>query len=236
MDGTNDAVEPRLAGELGSLLDGSLDIEDFIAAVVHESNQPLVAIQMLVGALRNAGDSMPAEERARLLDGIDDQARFLSELSNWMLQPFAREIVVFDDLVERAIDRCRVVATDHVLVVSPATDGMLVSCESVRVEACLRNLICNAVRNSPAGSRIAVATSRSGENAVISVCDEGSGIPETEWERIFEPNVRLDPESEGSGLGLAIVRSCADRHGGHARVGTSGPAGTMMEFAIPTMT
>ncbi|MBI4896791.1 MAG: HAMP domain-containing histidine kinase [Actinobacteria bacterium] len=235
MDGTSDAYEPRLAGELGSLLDGSLDIEDFIAAIVHESNQPLVAIQMLVGALRDAGDSMPAEERARLLDGIGDQARFLCDLSNWMLQPFAREVVVFDELVEREVDRCRLIATDHVLVVSPATDGLIVNCERPRVEASLRNLICNAVRNSPAGSTITITTSRHGDSAVVNVRDEGSGIPEAEWERIFEPNVRLDPESEGAGLGLAIVRSCADRHGGTVHVDASTPAGTTMEFAIPVM-
>lgn len=232
MDEAVNVPEPRLAGELASLLDGSLNIEDFIAAIVHEAAQPLTAIQMLATALRESGESMDPIERDGLLADIEGQARFLHDMSDWMLQPFARELVVFDEMVEQAAKRCQVMASAHEIVSITDAAGLLVNCERVRVEASIRNLVCNAVRHSPNGSRITVGSSRCGENAVVSVSDEGEGIPAAEWDRIFDPYVRLSDGGDGVGLGLYIVRSCAQRHDGLARVGVSGPEGTTMEFAI----
>ena len=73
--------------------------------------------------------------------------------------------------------------------------------------------------------------------AYLTVCDSGVGIPEEEWERIFDPYARLEGErTPASGLGLFIVRSCAAQHDGHARVSTSSPQGTTMELALRALT
>jgi signal transduction histidine kinase len=150
-----------------------------------------------------------------------------------MLKPFARESVVFDFLVERAAARCRALAPAHTVSTELGAGDAVVNCETVRVEASIRNLVLNSAANSPAGSEIVVRTFGDGDLACVSVSDRGAGIPENEWERIFHPYAKLrGARAPASGLGLFIVRSCAVQHGGHARVASSGPDGTSMELAL----
>jgi signal transduction histidine kinase len=236
VDSGTDAPAPQLDGDLARLLDGSLHLADFAATVVHEAAQPLTAIQMLVGALREAGDSIGAAERDRLLAGIEGQTQFLRDLAAWLLKPSARATVGVDELVASSAERCRAIAPKHEIVVLANVGKLKMECETARVEATIRNLVGNAARHSPPGGQITIRTERAGEHAVISVSDGGAGIPDTAWESVFEPYVRLDDDTSGYGLGLHLVRSCAIRHGGNARVATSGPSGTTMEFSLRAIT
>jgi signal transduction histidine kinase len=230
-------VGPQLATELVDLLDGTLTIQDFVATVVHEAAQPLAAIQVLATALRTAGDSMPADQRTEMLIEIESQAMFLRDLSSWMLTPFGRETVLFDDLVSDAAMHSRPLAPDHSITTAPGADALFVTCETVRVEASIRNLIKNSAANSEPGSEIVVSTLAQDGLAIVRVSDAGVGIPEAEWERIFHPYARLQGErTPASGLGLFIVRSCASTHGGHAKVLTSSSQGTTMELALRALT
>ncbi|MGH2907477.1 MAG: sensor histidine kinase [Solirubrobacterales bacterium] len=228
---------PQLATELVDLLDGSLGVEDFVATVVHEAAQPLTAIQVLATALRTAGDSLDSDQRTEMLIEIENQAQFLRELSNWMLTPFGRETVLFDELVERTVARASSVAPDHELVVKTDAAEVLVTCETIRLEASIRNLIKNSAANAAPGSEIVVRTFARDDLALVTVCDSGTGIAEDDWESIFQPYHQLGSDRElVSGLGLFIVRSFAVRHGGHARVAASSPEGTTMEIALRALT
>ncbi|MBI5311091.1 MAG: HAMP domain-containing histidine kinase [Actinobacteria bacterium] len=233
MDSAIEAPAPQLTGELVRLLDGSLRIEDFVATMVHEAAQPLTAIQVLVTALRERGDDLDSDERDRLLADIDSQATFLRDLAGWMLEPFARQTVIFDELIGEIVERCRGCAPESTLVTELNAPGVVVDCETVRVEASIRNLVKNATTHSPATSPVLITTRFDGELAIIGVTDAGPGIPEQEWEQIFKPYTRVnDDGTPGSGLGLFVVNSCAVNHDGYARVATSGPAGTTIELAL----
>ncbi|MFD7650719.1 ATP-binding protein, partial [Streptomyces albidoflavus] len=76
-----------------------------------------------------------------------------------------------------------------------------------------------------------------GPEAVVSVADDGSGVPEPERERIFERFVRLDDarsrDDGGAGLGLAIARDVAARHGGTLRVREAPEGGALFELRLP---
>jgi two-component system, OmpR family, sensor histidine kinase KdpD len=230
-------VAPELAAELVALLDGSLRIEDFVATLVHETAQPLVAIQFLATALRTAGDTISADKRAELLLAIEGQAKFLHDLSKWMVTPFARETIEFDELLALTAANCRPLAPDHKVVFEPGAAGALVACETVRVEASIRNLVRNSATYSPQGSQITIRTFAAAEMAVATVVDAGSGIPHADWERIFLPYAQLHGDRQAAtGLGLFIVRSCAKQHDGYARVAASGPDGTTMELALRALT
>jgi signal transduction histidine kinase len=88
----------------------------------------------------------------------------------------------------------------------------------------VRNLLDNALRYTPPGGHITVVTGASDEGAVLTVEDDGPGIPEPERERVFERFHRLPGQrATGSGLGLSIVRRVADVHG--ARVAIAAGAG-----------
>ena len=88
------------------------------------------------------------------------------------------------------------------------------------------NLLDNAIRYSPAESQVTLALAAFDGQAMISVCDQGPGIPEAERENVFHRFYRIlgQGDSEGSGLGLSIVREISDAHGGRVSM-KDGPGG-----------
>ncbi|MGV9884341.1 ATP-binding protein [Streptomyces sp. NPDC003006] len=100
----------------------------------------------------------------------------------------------------------------------------------------LGNLVNNAQRH--ARSRVTVTTRADGAWAVLEVADDGSGVPPSERERIFERFVRLDDartrDEGGAGLGLAIARDVAARHGGTLGVREAPSGGALFELRLPT--
>jgi signal transduction histidine kinase len=108
----------------------------------------------------------------------------------------------------------------------------------------LQNLVDNAVRHSPRGSRVRLAASVTREGAggdiLFTVVDEGPGVPDADKERIFEKYARLKPEepsdpqlSQGRGLGLAFCRLAAHAHGGRIWVEDNQPKGSRFLLKLP---
>jgi signal transduction histidine kinase len=100
------------------------------------------------------------------------------------------------------------------------------------------NLLDNAARHTPAGSRIELRLRAEGTSAVIEVADDGPGVPEELREQIFERFVRGDGPADtaiggGSGLGLAIVSAVARSHGGSAEAGESDQGGALFRVRLP---
>jgi signal transduction histidine kinase len=106
--------------------------------------------------------------------------------------------------------------------------------DAISLETAVRNLLDNALRYSERGGSVQVKVSRQGVQAVLSVKDDGQGIPRDAQERIFERFYRVDParsrESGGTGLGLSIVRHVIEQHGG--RVGVESALGLGSTFSV----
>jgi signal transduction histidine kinase len=103
------------------------------------------------------------------------------------------------------------------------------------------NLLDNAVRHTPPGSRIELRLRQAGGRAVVEVADDGHGVPTELQEQVFERFARGDgpadtAASSGSGLGLAIVRAVATSHGGTAKVAESEAGGALFRIEIPLAT
>jgi two-component system phosphate regulon sensor histidine kinase PhoR len=120
-------------------------------------------------------------------------------------------------------------------------EGLKVLADPDLVRRALINLIHNAIKWSPAGERITVRAEASGDDEVIiSVLDNGPGVPEEHRERIFERFYQIDPSrssGEGTGLGLAISRHIIEHHGGRIWVennpdGRNG-RGANFRFTLP---
>jgi two-component system OmpR family sensor kinase/two-component system sensor histidine kinase QseC len=93
----------------------------------------------------------------------------------------------------------------------------IVSGDGDALQVLARNLVDNALRYAPPGSRVEVHVASDASGATLKVDDSGPGIPEAERERVFDRFYRrANADETGSGLGLAIVRGIAERH--HARV------------------
>jgi two-component system, OmpR family, sensor kinase len=104
----------------------------------------------------------------------------------------------------------------------------------------VKNLVGNAVKYSPAGSRVRVAARpRATPPAVeITVEDEGPGIADSDLTRVFEPYYRTAGGARlagGTGLGLAVVKSLVDAHGGTIHAENVAPHGTRMTLILPAL-
>lgn len=101
----------------------------------------------------------------------------------------------------------------------------------------LSNLIRNAQLHAPSEHAIEVMAGMRGDEVILSVMDRGSGVPEEELSRIFEPFHRLDPargrETGGTGLGLAIVRTCVESCGGEVSASNRSGGGLCVTIRIP---
>ncbi len=193
----------------------------FIADAAHELRTPLTALRLQLRGLQEASDQDRRAAAEQLGAGIDRATRLIEQMlalarqdapalaaprtaSTVSLLELAREVVseMLPAADARAID---LGVSDHAAASVPG------DAEALRV--LMRNLVDNALRYAPAGSRVDVAIGDSAGLPQIEVIDEGPGIAVAERERVFERFYRMPGTTAGgSGLGLAIVRQIADAH------------------------
>jgi len=102
-----------------------------------------------------------------------------------------------------------------------------------RLEQVVINLLANAHRHTPRGTRIAITGAADAHVARLTVADDGPGIPVEEQEAIFRRFYRLGVAGDGSGLGLAIVRRLVELHGGQIAVESAPGAGARFHLTLP---
>lgn len=194
----------------------------FVADAAHELRTPIAGIRAAADVLRTGG-------------GDDAQRQRLQEL---MIVEADRAAELVEDLLESArLDEASPLHIDHVdlmavvareLEAVAATgvrteltgDAVVVRADGPRLSALTRNLVLNATHAlaSTSDPLIQVVLGASVTGVVVTVTDNGAGVPAADRERIFDRLVRLDDgrarPSGGSGLGLAIARATARRHGG----------------------
>jgi len=107
--------------------------------------------------------------------------------------------------------------------------------DRARIRQVLANLVDNAVKYSPAGGRIAISARTIGDRAVLSVEDEGPGIPDEDLPRVWERLYRGDRSrsTRGLGLGLSLVKAIVEAHGGAVGVNSAVGAGSRFLIRLP---
>lgn len=128
-------------------------------------------------------------------------------------------------------------ADHHIDIIAPAeSEKATARAEFRRVLQILINLTGNAIRYSPAGSRVAIAIEENRDQAAISVIDQGAGIAPQDREKIFEKFERLGRSGDGgSGLGLYISRRLARAMGGDLSVSDAGQGGAKFTLTLPAL-
>ena len=220
-----------MAGRVHALLQSHRDLEQGVA---HELRTPLAQLKF---DLELARTSTAPEDLAERFAAMDRDVVDLEDLVNELLvlaslreappyQPRAvpaHELV--DEVLRRAHDEMRA-AGREIAIAAPTDLPERLCCDAKYLGRALVNVLRNAVRY--ARSTVTLTIEQSGQRTVISVDDDGPGVPPAERERLFEPFTRLEGSrgraSGGVGLGLAIVKSVAEWHGGEARI-TDSPLG-----------
>lgn len=123
----------------------------------------------------------------------------------------------------------------HTFDVDLPEEAMMVDVDPTRITQVVVNLLTNAAKYTPAGGRIVLRARREEDEALVSVCDTGIGIPEEALASIFDMFSQLSPALErsqgGLGIGLALVRGLVHLHGGSVSV-TSRGTGQGSEFTV----
>jgi signal transduction histidine kinase len=146
-------------------------------------------------------------------------------------------------LLERVVQKMKSTSKNHQLVLKlPATLPLVVA-DYDKIQEVVVNLIENAIKYSPKGGAITVEAQSASSEVIVSVTDQGIGIPEGEREHIFERFSRLDSryvrQRKGAGLGLYICKAIVEAHGGiiwvEAAPTEAGnqPGGSRFSFSLP---
>jgi two-component system phosphate regulon sensor histidine kinase PhoR len=222
---------------------------EFIDNLAHELRTPLANVRLLAETLSRDSEQVNLPERLRRsVAQIDIESGHLAQMVNELLdlsrieQGTARlevEDVAVGPVVGGTIERLRLFAERQGVTLSADLPEGLppVRADPERIAQVLMNLLHNAVKFSPSGGSVAVSAEADAENVIVSVRDEGVGIPERELERIFERFYKVDRArvrgKGGTGLGLAIARHIVEGHGGRIRAQSEEGAGSTFSFTIP---
>ena len=121
-----------------------------------------------------------------------------------------------------------------------APDADVLFGDPAKLHDALRNLLENASNYAPEGSRIVMASRRQGDRIVLTVADEGPGIPVADLPRVFERFYRVDKarardrkDPGGTGLGLAIVKHLVELHGGKVSATNREEGGALLTVELP---
>lgn len=224
--------------------------KEFVANVSHELRTPLAVIKGYVETLVDAHDEMPVEDRDKFLKTIQRHADRLNSLLDDLLAlsrlesvnpGLARERVDLTQLLSAAVEdfRMRPSAGSHRLELSLGEEVLpAVSADPLKLGQVLDNLVSNALKYTPPGSRIRIETRIDSPNTVeIAVRDDGPGIPAEDLPHIFERFYRVDKgrsrEKGGTGLGLSIAKHIVQLHGGRVWAESRVGEGTTFFFTLP---
>lgn len=215
---------------------------DLIASVSHELRTPLTSILGFTETLLTR--PVPDDQRVRYLGIVADQARRLELLVGDLLNLRALEEAGLELQLEE-LDLREVLGeqaaafesqlTLHELRVELPREPLLIRADRRRVSQVVGNLLSNALKYSPDGGAVSIKAERRDGRFVVSVADEGIGIPEESRHDIFLPFVRVGQEggAEGTGLGLAISRRIVRRHGGDMDFESTPGKGSTFSFELP---
>ncbi|UVH59076.1 ATP-binding protein [Variovorax paradoxus] len=212
-----------------------------IADAAHELRTPLAAMRVNVEALKEQStDEHQRELMGNLLRSNDRAARLVGQLLQLMRSDAVSDnalpvMLSLDALVQDRLAMIEGLASArNVELELVSEDRVPVLGERESLVSMIDNLINNAIKYSPPGSTVVVHVAREGTQALLTVADEGPGIPPALRERVFDRFFRNpDQNQSGSGLGLAIVKSVVDRHGGEVALGEVANGGLLATVRLP---
>ena len=219
----------------------------FLGMAAHDLRNPLTGIlsysEFLLDDLAGKLDA----DQLDFLTTIRDQSKFMTHLIEDLLDVATIEAgklqldlqpVDLVQLVQKNLARSRLVAarknTTLELETAPVHRVML---DAGKIEQVLDNLLTNAIKYSPPGSRVAISIRPAEEGILLAVHNPGPGIPADEMDHLFKPFQRTSVKATGgeksTGLGLVIVKRIVEGHGGRIWVESQPGAGTTFFVSLP---
>jgi two-component system sensor histidine kinase KdpD len=216
---------------------------EFLAVVTHDLKAPLTSILGYVRLLLELGEAASVEQAQQFAEVIERQGRRMLDMIEQLVVAssldegapvLSREPIDLGHVVGEQVNLLRgLLGSRHVEVKIPS--GLpTVYGDRQAIEQIVANLMDNAVKYSPDGSPIEVHVHPTEDEMLVTVSDQGPGIPGDLLPHVFERFRRGDVAASGSvGLGLFIVRSLTQGHGGRVWVENADRGGTKVTFTLP---
>jgi signal transduction histidine kinase len=218
--------------------------KNFLLSVTHEFKSPLASVKLNLQTLlrRDLERSKQEQLLRRALSETDRinmlvenallAARFENrsyELYNEELDLSALTREIYNDYQSHQDGKHNL--TDNI------KEGIFIRGDRFALHSVINNLLENAEKYSPEETTVNISLSTSGTDALLSISDEGAGIPQNEKLRIFQKFYRLGNEdtrrTKGTGLGLYIVSTIVEMHNGRIQIRNNQPKGSVFEIYLP---
>lgn len=215
----------------------------FVDDASHQLRTPLATLTTQVGfALREANPAHQHEALIAIKAQLEETVRQTNQmlaLARFDSAGLRPEILDASELVEKTTREWWMEAREHGIDLGfePDSEPLRVLGEAALLKEAMSNLLHNAIRYTPRGGQVTVQLTHSAGKGVITVVDNGPGMPLEELARAGDRFFRGSNASQpGTGLGLAIVRSIAERHGGELRLGSGANGqGFAVSIVVPLL-
>ncbi|HEX3139042.1 MAG TPA: ATP-binding protein [Rhizobacter sp.] len=235
------ASEAKYRELAGVLAEANRAKDEFLATLAHELRNPLAPIRNALALQRHANQDprildssrdiieRQVAQMVRLIDDLLD----LSRLSRGIVE-LRRSPLSLIETVRQAVETNRPGVQQTLIVRLPVQD-CVVEADETRILQVLTNLINNAAKFTPTGGTIEVSLGCDGSSALLSVKDNGIGIPPDMLDRVFDMFTQVQRSHAhvggGLGIGLTLVRQLVEQHGGSVVAHSAGP-GRGSEFVV----
>ncbi|ARK21462.1 histidine kinase [Sporosarcina sp. P26b] len=217
---------------------------ELVSTVSHELRTPLSSILGFSELLLNK--DMDDTRKKRYLETIHSEANRLTSLINDFLdiqrmesgrQSYTLEDLSVMEVAEKAVANLLIQSPIHTINVQDLTYSSIVRADYDRILQVFMNLIGNAIKFSPDGGKVNITLLNQQDTVVVSISDEGIGIPSDNTEHLFEKFYRFDNSYSrkigGTGLGLSICKEIVQDHNGQIWVDSEENVGTTIFFSLP---
>jgi two-component system, sensor histidine kinase and response regulator len=220
--------------------------EDFVATLTHDLRTPLQASQQTLGMLYNQSLGPLTEKQAQVVHMLQHNQQDVLKLVNTLLlvyrfesgqNPLAKQPVVLNTWLPTVLGPLQALAAgkQHTLTVQGPAQPVTVYADAFALQRVINNLVSNAIHYTPNGGHIGIGLDLLVDNVIITVKDNGRGIPAEDIPHLFQ---RFSQGSSrvrhsGSGLGLYLSRQITEAHGGTIAVKSQEGEGSVFTVALP---
>ncbi|MDF2586354.1 MAG: integral rane sensor signal transduction histidine kinase [Anaerocolumna sp.] len=221
---------------------------DMLRSISHDFRTPLAGIMGLASTAIDNYDKIDDNVRKKFLQSIYEDADWLNELVENILQTtrfeegkvkLNMEEEAAEEIITDAVTHIKRHAKRHNIYVNIPDEIILIQVDGILIRQVIVNLLNNAINYSPNGSDINISLYRQDNKVVFEVKDNGPGILQEELTHIFDRYYRIGTNKKmsqkGMGLGLNLCKSIIEAHGGNITIRNYNPHGTIVDFYIPSV-
>ena len=217
-----------------------------LRSISHDLRTPLTSISGNANNLLSHDDSFDPETRRELYQSIYEDSLWLNNMVENLLASTRLEngetrlqlsVEVIEDIIEETAEHVRSFSQGHSIVTEPSDDVLLVRADARLISQVLVNLLNNAIKYTPENSTIRIAARQEGNKVLVSVSDDGPGVPDSEKEKIFDMfytgSNGISDGRRSLGFGLALCKTIVQAHGGTITLTDNQPHGSVFTFSLP---